>query len=215
MKIISFDLDGTLVHPEYSDIVWRSAIPELVAKKRSVDIEEAKDFVYSQYDLIGDERMEWYQIGYWFDRFGIDEDWKEIMELHSKVIKPYPEVIDVLERLKDSFPLVIISNAAREFIHIEMKKAHLYGYFSRIFSATTDFQEVKKTERFYRKVCDILEIDPMDLIHVGDHWHFDYLVPRGIGIRAFYLDRKGLNKREDGVVRDLLELEEIVKDLPR
>jgi putative hydrolase of the HAD superfamily len=208
MEILSFDLDGTLVYPDYSDLVWRTAIPELVAMKRSIDIEEAKEFVYAEYDSIGDERMEWYKIDYWFNRFGLEDNWKEIMELYSDRIKPYPEVIDVLNRLKDKFTLVIISNASREFIRIEMERTGIDNYISMVFSATTDFMEVKKTGRFYKRVCEILNIPPKDLIHVGDHWHFDYLIPRQIGIKAFYLDRKGERFNQDGVIRNLLELEE-------
>ena len=33
IKIISFDIDGTLVHPKYNDLIWHRAIPEMVAKK--------------------------------------------------------------------------------------------------------------------------------------------------------------------------------------
>jgi len=91
----------------------------------SMEMEEARAFVYAEYDSVGDSRMEWYRIDYWFDRFGIEDDWKEIMALHADRIKPYPEVMDVLERLKGRFALVIISNAAREFISIEMERAGL------------------------------------------------------------------------------------------
>lgn len=206
MKVISFDLDGTLVHEEYSEWVWRYAIPELVAKKRSMGIEEASAFVFSEYDSIGDDSIEWYQIGYWFDRFGIDENWKHTMERHADKIRPYPEAFEVLDRLRHRFDLMIISNAAREFISIEMEKAELCDYFSSVFSATSDFGEVKKTTQFYKKVCGIIGIEPSELIHVGDHWTFDYLAPKKMGIQAFFLDRKEI-KQGDGIVRDLLDFE--------
>jgi putative hydrolase of the HAD superfamily len=206
MRVLSFDLDGTLVNQEYSEWVWKHAIPELLAKKRSMDIEEARAFVCSEYDSVGDGSMEWYQISYWFDRFGIDEDWNDTLERHADKIRPYPEALEALDRLRDRFDLVIISNAAREFISIEMEKAGLCSYFSRVFSATSDFGEVKKTTRFYGKVCGILGVEPPDLIHVGDHWTFDYLAPREMGIQAFFLDREEM-KKGDGIVRDLLDFE--------
>jgi putative hydrolase of the HAD superfamily len=206
MKILSFDLDGTLVHHDYSEWVWRHEIPELVARKSSIEIEKAKAFVFSQYDSIGEGSIEWYQLGYWFDRFGIDEDWKDTMERHADKIRPYPEATEVLDRLRGRFDLVIVSNATREFVSIEMEKAGLCGYFSRVFSATSDFKEVKKTARFYGKICGILGVEPLELIHVGDHRIFDYLTPMELGIKAFFLDRKGTSKG-DGIIRNLLDFE--------
>jgi putative hydrolase of the HAD superfamily len=206
MTTLSFDLDGTLVDQEYSEWIWRHAIPDLVAKKRMIGLEDAKTFVFNQYDSIGDASLEWYQISYWFNRFRIDEHWKAVMENHADKIGAYPEVPEVLDRLKDRFELVIISNAAREFVSIEMEKANLYKFFSRVFSATSDFGEVKKTGRFYGKVCGILGVEPSELIHVGDHWTFDYLVPKKRGIRTYFLDRDGI-KHGDDTVRDLLEFE--------
>jgi putative hydrolase of the HAD superfamily len=44
------------------------------------------------------------------------------------------------------------------------------------------------------------------MVHVGDHYEFDYLVPRALGIRAFYLDRSARSS-EDSVIRDLADFE--------
>jgi putative hydrolase of the HAD superfamily len=65
---------------------------------------------------------------------------------------------------------------------------------------------VKKTVDFYEKICQILRITPPEIIHVGDHFEFDYLVPRAMGIRAFYLDRSS-NHRGEFILKDLGELE--------
>jgi putative hydrolase of the HAD superfamily len=65
---------------------------------------------------------------------------------------------------------------------------------------------VKKTAEFYQQVCDILNVDPQEIVHVGDHYDFDYLVPRKLGIQAFYLDRFGKQKGQF-VLKDLSELE--------
>ncbi len=29
------------------------------------------------------------------------------------------------------------------------------------------------------------------MVHIGDHWVFDFLNPRAIGINAYFLDRSG------------------------
>jgi len=111
-----------------------------------------------------------------------------------------------LDRLKERFPLILTSNAGREFIEIEMEATGLDKYFDRIFSATSDFHVVKKTAEFYQQVCHILNVDPQEIVHVGDHYDFDYLVPRRLGIQAFYLDRSG-ERVGEFVLKDLSELE--------
>ena len=206
-KIISFDMDGTLVDAEFTDWVWGHGIPTLYAEKTGLSFEEAKAFVMKEYLKVGDGAIEWYDIKYWFQFFQLEESWKGIMERYTDKIKVYPDVNHILEGLRGRFPLVLTSNAGREFINIEMGATGLGRYFYRIFSATTDFGEVKKTAGFYERICQILETKPQEIVHVGDHYEFDYLVPRSLGIHAFYLDRLG-EKNGEFVLRDLRELDE-------
>jgi putative hydrolase of the HAD superfamily len=129
------------------------------------------------------------------------------MHQYVHKIDIYPDVNDILDGLKGRLPIILTSNAGREFIDVEMEATGLGRYFDRIFSATSDFGEVKKTAGFYQRICQILGTRPQEMVHVGDHYEFDYLVPRSLGIHAFYLDRSG-EKNGDFVLRDLRELEE-------
>ncbi len=205
-KFISFDMDGTLIDPEFTDWVWSHGIPTLYAQKSGIPFEEAKAFVEEEYRKVGEGVVEWYDIKYWFRFFALKVDWRALMEQYVDKIKVYPDVAYVLDRCKEMFPLILTSNAGREFIDIEMEATGLGRYFDRIFSATSDFGDVKKTARFYHRICEILGANPHEIVHVGDHFEFDYLVPRTLGIHAFYLDRSG-GKRGDFVLCDLKELE--------
>ncbi len=205
-KIVSFDMDGTLVDPEFTDWVWLHGIPTLYAQKKGISFDEAKAFIVEEYQKIGEEAIEWYDIKYWFRVFQLDETWETLMKRYTHKINAYEDGRHLLERLKEKYPLVLTSNAGREFIDIEMAVTGLGRYFHRIFSATSDFQAVKKTTEFYQQVCDILKTDPSEIVHVGDHYEFDYLVPRALGIQAYYLDRSG-KKNGDSVLSDLRDLE--------
>jgi putative hydrolase of the HAD superfamily len=209
-KIISFDMDGTLVDPEFTDWVWSHGIPTLYAKKVGIPFEEAKAFVVNEYLKVGEGAIEWYDIKYWFQWFQLEQSWSMLMKQYADKINIYPDVNSVLERLKDGFRMVLTSNAGREFIDVEMEVTGLGRYFERIFSATSDFREVKKTKGFYQRICQILETRPQEIVHVGDHYEFDYVVPRSLGIRAYYLDRSGGRKGEF-IIPDLRDLE---KKLP-
>ncbi len=204
-KIISFDMDGTLVDPEFTDWVWLRGIPELFAQQRGIPFDEAKALVIKEYQTVGEGAIEWYDIKYWFRRFQFDETWETLMRRYVDKIKTYEDVPPLLEYLKAKYPLVLTSNAGREFIHLVMETTGLERYFNRIFSATSDFQVVKKTPHFYQQICDLLGVEPKDLVHVGDHYEFDYLAPQALGIKAFYLDRTGQGNG-DSVLFNLRDL---------
>ncbi len=206
-KIISFDMDGTLVDPEYTDWVWLHGIPVLYAEKTGLPFEKAKHLVVEEYLKVGEGSIEWYDIKYWFQFFQLEQSWKVLMERYVDKIRIYPNAHHLLEHLKGRFQLVLTSNAGREFIDVEMEATGLRSYFDRIFSATSDFGEVKKTVGFYQRICQILGVHPQNMVHVGDHYEFDYLVPRSLGIHAFYLDRSG-ERNGELVLRDLRDLEE-------
>jgi putative hydrolase of the HAD superfamily len=205
-KIISFDMDGTLVGPEFTDWVWGHGIPTLYAEKAGLPFEEAKGFVVKEYLKVGEGAIEWYDIKYWFRFFQLEESWKVLMERYADKIKVYPDVHPLLERLRDRYPLVLTSNAGREFIHMEMEATGLGRYFNQIFSATSDFGEVKKTAGFYQRICRVIEASPQEIVHVGDHYEFDYLVPGSVGIHAFYLNRSD-GGRGESIISDLRDLE--------
>lgn len=205
IKVISFDLDGTLVEPGFSEMVWGVGIPQLFAEKRRMSFDEAKKIVQAEYGKIGDGALEWYDIDYWFRFFELDGNRKSLLNRFSHTIKTYPEVPKVLQGLSSHYKVIMISNAAREFIDIEVEIAELRRYFSRIFSATSDFGQIKKTTQFYGHICQLLRISPGEMVHVRDHWEFDYLAPHGLGIRALHIDR-AWSRTGDWVIRDLEEV---------
>lgn len=191
MAIISFDLDGTLVTEEFSQTVWHQGIPELYAQHFACDLDHARKRILTEYSAVGDDALEWYDIHYWLKRFNLDGNWQGLLGKFTHCIKAYPEVHEVLSHLARHHRLIITSNAAREFLDLEIEKANIAPYFSRVFSATSDFKEVKKNRAFYLRLLGLLNAHHGEVVHIGDHYRFDYLVPGELGIQSFYLDRSG------------------------
>jgi len=212
-KLISFDLDNTLIEPAYTTFIWEIGIPQLYAKKHNISASKAAQIVIAEYERVGDLNLEWYDITYWFKYFELPGRWENLLEEHRDKIRPFPEAKEVIEDLTKYYNLIVLSNAAREFVEVELKEARIENYFTRIFSATSDFRQVKKTPQFYKQICKIMEIEPSDTIHTGDHYEFDYLVPKSIGIKAFYLDRDRTKPKDCFTVKNLKEFAVLIKNL--
>ena len=206
IKLVSFDLDGTITDTCFVDSVWLEGIPRLYASKEDLPLEDAKRLVKREYDKIGRERLEWYDPSYWIERFGLHVSPKELLNSFENRIRAFPEVPEVLEEIKDTgLRRIIVSNARREFIDLEIDKINIAPYFERVFSATSDFGQIKKSVNIFQKVCNICGIMPQEMVHVGDDRLFDFEIPRRLGIKAFYLDRTGQCKQKSAL-RSLQDL---------
>ncbi|NLW35095.1 MAG: HAD family hydrolase [Syntrophorhabdus aromaticivorans] len=203
-KIISFDLDGTLVHGKYGDIVWNRGIPEEYAGKYGLTFDVAVSRVRERYEAVGDTRMEWYNIDYWLRRFDLSVTAAELLNRYESRIEPLPNTAEVLQALKGKYTLIIASNAARIFVEKELSHTGLGRYFDHVISATTDYGMVKKEEHFYRRLCRSLDVSPHEIVHVGDHRIFDFEAPLRLGIEAYHLAQDG--ETGPGVIHNLREL---------
>jgi len=212
IEVVSFDMEGTIIDNNFSDLIWETDIPMLYGQEHGLDFETARERVISEYGQVGDERPEWYDTGYWFRRLGLPGDWRELLGRRRDDCRVYPEARQVLESLSREYTLIITSNTIREFLDVQLEK--LPEIFARVFSATSDFGVVKKSEDFYLSVCRAVGVQPEAMAHVGDDPRFDYEAPRRLGIRAYHLDRIGGSEGED-VVHDLQEFELSLRELER
>ena len=210
--LVSFDLDGTLTDISFVDSVWLDAIPREYAAKNGLAFEEARNIVTKEYGEIGRERLEWYDLGYWIQKFKLDICPRDVLISLQHKIRVFPEVPEVLDGLKRAnLRLVIVTNARREFADLELERTRISPYFDGVFSSTSDFRLIKKTPKLFRKICDLCNVDPEEVVHVGDEELFDYKVPSKIGITAFFLDR---TRKHSGtfVIHSLKELNRKLQD---
>ena len=197
IRVVSFDMEGTLIDHSYSKQIWEGDIPALYAEAHGIPLEDARRRVLSEYAEVGEGQPEWYDVGYWWKRLGLPHYWRDLPRRRKGECNVYPDVPDALTRLGKRYPLIVSSNTIRELLKIQLECIEYP--FSKIFSAPTDFHAVKKAPDFYQRVCDELGIAPTELAHVGDHEEFDYIAPKKLGVRAYHLDRTGTLTGEDVV----------------
>ncbi len=213
IRIVSFDLDGTITETSFVDSVWLEGIPRSYALKRDISFEDAKKYVKREYDKVGREKVEWYDLRHWIMKFDLDISPAEILNQYRNKIRVFPEVPRILKETRDrGFRLIVITNARREFADLELERTSISHYFERVFSSTSDFGLVKKSISLYEKVCGICGITPEEMVHVGDDRFFDFEVPESLGIHAYFLDRRG-QRKEKSVIHNLLELNEKLENL--
>jgi HAD superfamily hydrolase (TIGR01549 family) len=210
-KIVSFDVEGTLTTRRFSQVIWEEAIPKLYAEKIGLSFEEAKEHVMREYAKVGDGRVEWYDIRYWFNHFAL-ADYEHLLNNRKQEITLYPEASRVLEDLGKNHKLIVSSNSSREFLKFELEK--LQKYFYRVYSVTSDFHQVKKTNQVYRKIGNLLGIKPSEMVHVGDLLEDDFNAPRKAGVFAYHLDRTA-EKSNEFIVKDLEEFRARIEELER
>ena len=204
-SIISFDVEGTLVTTDFSAAIWFEGIPESYAWKYGMSFQQARNIVTREYDKVGDQRIEWYDINYWVNKFDIGSSY-ELLKKYKGRIGIYPEVREVLESLSKKYLLIICSGTPREFLVHLLKD--IDGYFTEIFSSTSDFKSTKN-QSFYTGICRKMESAPDQILHVGDNYQFDFHEPMQIGLQAYYLNRAETSKK-DNTIRSLAELSSLL-----
>ncbi len=205
IKVISFDLDGTLVDHSFADAVWIDGMAKLYCKKTGIDIEKAKKEILRNYDEIGDHSTKWYDLDYWFSKLNLEGSPRELMEAHKDKVRLYDGVKDVLENLCKKYRLVLFSNAYRPFMEIEIEQSGIGAYFEKTVSSVSDFERVKDTVA-YTKLCSLLGVSPEEVLHVGDHEKFDHLYPSAVGIRSLLICHNKCYPRETFSLKDVLKI---------
>jgi len=204
IELISFDAEGTVVTPDFSEAIWHEAIPALYAQKKGLDLAQARRHIAEEYGRIGDQRLEWYDIEYWFSYLGLGSSEPVIQSCLDK-IGHYPEVTEVLSSLASEYKLIVASGTPLKLLHCLLRD--IKPYFVRIFSSVSHYKQLKSPD-FYLKLCEEMGVKPNQVIHVGDNWQFDFLNAQQAGINAFYIDRSGRNHQES--LSDLTQLKRLL-----
>ena len=200
IRLISFDAEGTLVTPDFSYAIWQEAIPAIYAQKHGLDLVQARESIFDKYTEVGDQKLEWYDIQHWFNLLGLGDPEPVIQSCLDKA-GYYPEVNEVLSSLKGEYELVVASGTPIELLDYLLRDVEFH--FSRIFSSISHYKQVKSPD-FYLAICQEMGVSPNEVVHVGDSFQFDFLVPKELGIHAFHLDRSG--KDHETALADLTQL---------
>ena len=203
IRFVSFDAEGTLATHAFTRRFMRQVVPALYSRTYGMGFEEGVEQVFSEYESIGIGKREWYDIQYWFQRFGLGSPFAAIEEFRT-TIEFYPEVREVLEGLGARYTMVVASSTPVEFLRPLLRDVECH--FVRFFSSTSELGKVKDRE-FFTWLASELDAEPSEIVHVGDSWQGDVVSPSAAGLKAYHLDRSNAS---NGSLRSLLEFSQLL-----
>jgi len=189
-KVISFDLDGTLVDLDFDFHLWFEELPRLYSEQNGVPLKDAKELMRSEYDRIGMQSREWYDICFWVKHHNLKVDPQKIVKDLSHKISVFPDALPTLKKFKSQKRrMVVFSNTPKMFLDIKIKVDGLEGFFERSISVYSDYSKIKSNEGVFSQLAQELGVEPCEILHIGDSYKSDYVPATKEGCSAILLDR--------------------------
>ena len=225
LKLLSFDLYGTVVDmqgglteaaaPFLKSKGWQGRPHQFVTWWRRTHFENSMidalcDRGHTSYREIGHRSVS--QV---MDRAGISHSREEVEWLVAQIeqLRPFPDVLEALGRLKRRYGLAILSNGDRDMLN------NAAPYVGFDFDATVSVEEAgyfKPHFAAYGKAAELLGEDPTHILHVANH-AFDCVGAKAAGMRTAYIDRRkrpfgDTPHQPDIIVADFTELARVLLD---
>ncbi len=198
MKFLTFDLYGTVVDmqrglteavtPFLKEKGWGGRPHQFVTWWRRTHFENSMidalcDRGHTQYREIGHR-----SVSHVMDRAEIAYSSDDVFWLVAQIekLRPFPDVLEALGRLKTRYGLAILSNGDRDML------SNAARYVGFEFDAVISVEEAgyfKPHHATYRKAAELLSVEPAQVMHVANH-PFDCVGAKAAGMRAAYIDRR-------------------------
>lgn len=199
IKAVLFDLHGSLVHVENN--VSEEEISNLLSSR---GYEVSPQQLRASWAFVAFVDYPKYGYKSWQSFFSrilrrlnvrVDkETLREVVKLlKRRPYKLYPDAAEAVIKAKQGgMKTAIVTTIA----HFQFQKAvkPLREYFDFImtgFEAGCD----KTNPRMYKRVLEILNVEPREAVMIGDNADIDVDLPKRLGIHAIFLDRTGQNAK--------------------
>jgi putative hydrolase of the HAD superfamily len=173
-----------------------------------------------------------------FPEFDVVAVWREVLERHAsdctrslppqqlqqlplflaelqrgisrKRLSLFPQVLEVLNQLKEHYLLAVVSDAQSAYALPELRAVGLHEYFDPVV-ISGDYGYRKPDARLFQKALDRLHVSPGQSIFIGNDGYRDIFGARQLGINTILFrhtqDMTRPNEAEpDYIIRDFAEL---------
>ena len=112
----------------------------------------------------------------------------------SGVWELYPDVVDVLKQLHRRFQLAIVSNFDGR-LRVILERLGISKYFGHVF-VSSEIGADKPDPEIFRRALKFLNLQPRNVLHVGDDPERDWRAATEAGLGIFQLDRSKNSLRD-------------------
>lgn len=193
-----FDLYGTVVDmqtgltqaaaPYLERKGWKGEPSQLVTWWRRTHFENSMIDALLEREHIPYREIGRISLSYTLERAGVPHTQDEVRQLVSEIerLKPFPDVVEALGRMRKKYRLVILSNGDPDML--EAIQPHLGIAFDRVISVATA-NRFKPHAATYRKAAELLAARQENILFVANH-AFDCVGAKAAGMRAAFVDRR-------------------------
>lgn len=209
IKVLVFDLDGTLYESEEYTRQLMEGIRDTLAEFLSVDVRDAEKLLHRL-------RVEYGSITLGLKSLGIEKS-EFYQKLGDKLdperfIKKRPQLLELLSTLRrKGLKLACHTNASRALAERVLKAVEIPPNAFDII-VTCEDAEPKPMYEGYLKIIEILGTRPEEVLYVGDRWRVELEPAKKLGMRTALISSKPEGE-PDLLLKDILELSEKIDSL--
>ncbi|MBU0665988.1 MAG: HAD family hydrolase [Nanoarchaeota archaeon] len=208
MKLIIFDVDGTLEREEEINKVRFKAQIKKISVKYGWSEEEAKKQYFNMKEKLGKKAVSSVNVATAFG-FSRQEYFDTIDFVDPKnLVAAHDNCELVLKELKKKHKLVAYSNTPEKSTNAALKFMKILNYFDKVYTVDM-FEESKPSTENLIRILNDYKVKPKDAIMIGNSYEKDILPPKTIGMNAILFDPEKTHKKKSSeykVISNLIEL---------
>lgn len=222
IKLLAFDIDGTLYDPERFFEYAFNSISLYLARKIGRDAEDIEKKLWnikkeksSLHKKLFDDILMHYGIK---DKRLVEHLVKLFHSMPLDTIKPYEDVLHVIKELSKEYKLCIVTHGYSHVQSRVLRELELFEYFDFIISAKDEGMTKMNTKLFHKLLKKGFK--PDDVVYIADNPLTDFIACRKIGIRTIRVLRGEFSKINvdrsrdaEFCISDFYEMKKILKRL--
>ena len=160
------DMDGVILDNTYDYNFWQNQIPGVISKNKNISFEDAKRLAVQIFNYKKNTK-DWYDVDYWSNMLNVDIEAEKRSSISFDRIQLYEGVTETLNKLKDNFRLILITNAHRKTLNIKLEKYDLNPYFENMICAH-ELHYVKENIQLWYMLKSRFELDYTKTLLIED-----------------------------------------------